>query len=104
MKSITHSCLILFLWFSSGRDLFTYPKGYKGGDSLVVSLAVTDDQSLPSGWARYVKFSLTIVNQLSHDLSIHRGDSLLASAHYLIHVGQKVLVSVSFIYQLLKGV
>ncbi|KAH0865301.1 hypothetical protein HID58_082512, partial [Brassica napus] len=42
------------------RDLFTYPKGYKGGDSLVVSLAVTDGQSLPSEWARYVKFRLTI--------------------------------------------
>ncbi|XP_013663638.1 MATH domain and coiled-coil domain-containing protein At3g58340-like isoform X1 [Brassica napus] len=53
-------------------DVFTYPKGYKGGDSLVVSLAVTDGQSLPSGWARYVKFRLTIVNQLSHELSIHR--------------------------------
>ncbi|CAF2048417.1 unnamed protein product [Brassica napus] len=53
-------------------DLFTYPKGYKGGDSLVVSLAVTDGQSLPSGWARYVKFRLTIVNHLSHELSIHR--------------------------------
>ncbi|KAG2258370.1 hypothetical protein Bca52824_077664 [Brassica carinata] len=53
-------------------DLFTYPKGYKGGDSLVVSLAVTDGQSLPSEWARYIKFRLTIVNQLSHELSIHR--------------------------------
>ncbi|KAJ0246698.1 MATH/TRAF domain-containing protein [Hirschfeldia incana] len=53
-------------------DLFTYPKGYKGGDSLVVSLAVTDGQSLPSGWASYVKFRLTIVNHLSHELSIHR--------------------------------
>ncbi|WZZ17861.1 hypothetical protein YC2023_110950 [Brassica napus] len=53
-------------------DLFTYPKGYKGGDSLVVSLAVTDGQSLPYEWARYVKFRLTIVNQLSHELSIHR--------------------------------
>uniref|UniRef100_A0A0D3DU60 MATH domain-containing protein n=2 Tax=Brassica oleracea var. oleracea TaxID=109376 RepID=A0A0D3DU60_BRAOL len=57
-------------------DLFTYPKGYKGGDSLVVSLAVTDGQSLPSGWARYVKFRLTIVNQLSHELSIHRETSI----------------------------
>ncbi|CAF2048412.1 unnamed protein product [Brassica napus] len=57
-------------------DLFTYPKGYKGGDSLVVSLAVTDGQSLPSGWARYVKFRLTIVNHLSHELSIHRETSI----------------------------
>ncbi|CAN6898713.1 unnamed protein product, partial [Brassica oleracea] len=57
-------------------DVFTYPKGYKGGDSLVVSLAVTDGQSLPSGWARYVKFRLTIVNQLSHELSIHRETSI----------------------------
>ncbi|KAJ4896130.1 TRAF-like family protein [Raphanus sativus] len=57
-------------------DLFTYPKGYKGGDSLVVSLAITDGQSLPSGWARYVKFHLTIVNHLSHELSIHRETSI----------------------------
>ncbi|CAH8392485.1 unnamed protein product [Eruca vesicaria subsp. sativa] len=70
-NSIIHTSFCL-VWFSFGRDLFTYPKGYKGDDSLVVSLAVTDGQSLPSEWARYVKFHLTIVNQLSHELSIHR--------------------------------
>ncbi|CAH2063686.1 unnamed protein product [Thlaspi arvense] len=56
--------------------LHTYPKGYKGGDSLILSLAVADGQSLPSEWRRYVKFSLTVVNQISDELSIHKETKL----------------------------
>ncbi|XP_010431386.1 PREDICTED: MATH domain and coiled-coil domain-containing protein At3g58370-like [Camelina sativa] len=42
-------------------------KGEKYNESLSLSLAVADAESLPFGWRRHVEFSFTIVNQLSEE-------------------------------------
>lgn len=64
------SLIILFFC----RRLFAFPNGYRV-DYLSLYLEVADSQSLPSGWRRYVKFSISIVNQLSQELSVQQGDS-----------------------------
>lgn len=61
-----------FLWFSFGRRFFFDPKRL---DSLSVFLNFANGQSLPSGWRCYLKFRLTLVNQVKYEHSIHRGKS-----------------------------
>ncbi|EOA26006.1 hypothetical protein CARUB_v10019402mg [Capsella rubella] len=54
--------------------LIVYPKGtYKYGrpygDYLSLYICVPDSESLPSGWRRRAKISLTIANQITEELS-----------------------------------
>ncbi|KAJ4881753.1 hypothetical protein Rs2_38808 [Raphanus sativus] len=49
-----------------------YPKGNNIADHLSLYLAVADSENLPLGWRRHAKFSFTIVNQLSDNLSQHK--------------------------------
>ncbi|XP_010478889.1 PREDICTED: MATH domain and coiled-coil domain-containing protein At1g31390-like [Camelina sativa] len=54
--------------------LLAYPKG--NGDeinrSLSLFLSVADSECLPDGWKRHAKYSLTVVNQISEELSQHK--------------------------------
>lgn len=45
------------------RRLTAYPKGDKNDGHLALFLEFADPESLPPGWTRDVKFSLTLVNQ-----------------------------------------
>ncbi|CAB4268511.1 unnamed protein product [Prunus armeniaca] len=49
--------------------IIIYPKGNKV-NYLSLYLDVADASTLPSGWTRYAKFSLTVVNQLDSKKSI----------------------------------
>lgn len=49
-----------------------YPRG-NNVDYLSVYLDVTGSSTLPLGWARYARFSLTIVNQLQSSESLTKG-------------------------------
>ncbi|ESQ44251.1 hypothetical protein EUTSA_v10006467mg [Eutrema salsugineum] len=49
--------------------LLAYPKGDSGKSCLPLYLVVADSKTLPSGWRRHTKFSLSIVNQISERLS-----------------------------------
>lgn len=70
ISSFDDSC---FMGFSC-RRLLAFPKG-DNADYLSLYLEVADFQSLPSGWRRYVKFRLSVVNQLWQELSVQYGDS-----------------------------
>ncbi|PQQ06124.1 MATH domain and coiled-coil domain-containing protein [Prunus yedoensis var. nudiflora] len=52
--------------------ILIYPKGNNVVDYCSVYLEVADASTLPSGWTRYAKFSLTVVNQLDSKKSITR--------------------------------
>ncbi|KAL1225751.1 MATH domain and coiled-coil domain-containing protein [Cardamine amara subsp. amara] len=52
--------------------LMAYPNGTKFNDCLSLYLVVAKARSLSSGWRRYAKFSLTIVNQHSAKFSQSR--------------------------------
>lgn len=54
------------------RRMLMYPMG-NTVDNLSVYLDVRGASELPLGWSRCVQFSLTVVNQLQHSLSITRG-------------------------------
>ncbi|PRQ55944.1 putative ubiquitinyl hydrolase 1 [Rosa chinensis] len=47
-----------------------YPKGNTVENFISMYMEVADSSTLPSGWTRYAKFSLTLVNQLDRILSI----------------------------------
>ncbi|KAG7578812.1 MATH/TRAF domain [Arabidopsis thaliana x Arabidopsis arenosa] len=51
------------------RHLRFYPKGYNKANCLSLYLHVPDIESLPIGWRIHAKFSLTLVNQYSQNLS-----------------------------------
>ncbi|XP_010412847.1 PREDICTED: MATH domain and coiled-coil domain-containing protein At3g58340-like [Camelina sativa] len=51
--------------------LFSIIKGCKA-DYLSVNLEVAHCQPLPSGWRRYVKFSITVVNQRSQQFCVQK--------------------------------
>ncbi|VVB06165.1 unnamed protein product [Arabis nemorensis] len=52
--------------------LLAFPKGDRQVHSLSLYLELADYKSLPSGWRSYAKFRLSIVNQLSEELSVQR--------------------------------
>ncbi|XP_006300210.2 MATH domain and coiled-coil domain-containing protein At2g05410 [Capsella rubella] len=49
--------------------LKAYPKGNKSANHLSLYLDVSDNESLPIGWRRHAKFSLTIVNKFPENFS-----------------------------------
>ncbi|CAA7048061.1 unnamed protein product [Microthlaspi erraticum] len=49
--------------------LMAFPKGNNKPNHLSLYLVVADSKSLPLGWRRHAKFSFTIVNQFSDQLS-----------------------------------
>ncbi|CAA7060669.1 unnamed protein product [Microthlaspi erraticum] len=51
--------------------LLAYPKGDKKDRAcLALYLVVADSKTLPLGWRRHTKFSITLVNQTSENLSL----------------------------------
>ncbi|XP_010490171.1 PREDICTED: MATH domain and coiled-coil domain-containing protein At2g05410-like [Camelina sativa] len=49
--------------------LWAFPKGNKRANHFSLYLNVRDKESLPIGWRRHAKFSLTVVNKYSEKLS-----------------------------------
>ncbi|CAL9247679.1 unnamed protein product [Arabidopsis halleri] len=47
--------------------------GEQNANYLSLYLVVADFQHLPCGWRRHARFRLTVVNQISDKLSLHRG-------------------------------
>ncbi|XP_019098882.1 PREDICTED: MATH domain and coiled-coil domain-containing protein At2g05410-like [Camelina sativa] len=53
--------------------LWAFPKGDKRANNFCLYLTLRDKESLPIGWRRHAKFSLTVVNKYSEKLSRLRG-------------------------------
>ncbi|GAB2233976.1 hypothetical protein Droror1_Dr00003207 [Drosera rotundifolia] len=51
--------------------ILVFPKG-NNVDQLSMYLDVADAPSLPYGWSRYAQFSLAIVNQIEHKISVRK--------------------------------
>ncbi|XP_010467068.1 PREDICTED: MATH domain and coiled-coil domain-containing protein At2g05410-like [Camelina sativa] len=49
--------------------LWAFPKGNKSAHHFSLYLDVSDKESLPIGWRRHAKFSLTVVNKYTEKLS-----------------------------------
>lgn len=61
-------------FFFACRVLEAYPNGFKNANYFSLYLVVSASKTLPCGWKIRTKFSLTVVNQLSHKLSQRRGE------------------------------
>lgn len=61
----------------SYRRLLAFPKGLNKPYHFSLYLTVADSEFLPLGWRRHAKFSLTVVNQFSDNLSEVKGDLFL---------------------------
>ncbi|KAI6673920.1 hypothetical protein NL676_001826, partial [Syzygium grande] len=48
-----------------------YPKG-NNTDHLSLYLEIPDSATLPDGWTRKVKFSLSVIDQINNVLSIRK--------------------------------
>lgn len=72
----------LFVFFY--RRLVVHPKGIWVANYLCLYLRVADPKSLPFGWRRHVKYSLTIVNQTADKNSLRRGDCFFPLSPYKI--------------------
>ncbi|KAL9277763.1 putative MATH/TRAF domain-containing protein [Arabidopsis thaliana] len=67
----------IFPLFSMGFLLAGFLKGYQNANYLSLFLMVATSKTLPCGWRRYTRFRLTVVNQLSDELSQQRGGFLV---------------------------
>ncbi|XP_023638652.1 MATH domain and coiled-coil domain-containing protein At3g44790-like isoform X2 [Capsella rubella] len=75
-SSLESACLTIhsdeFVISGCKWRLMAYPKGFKDGSYLSLYLMVATRKNLPCEWRRHVKFRLTVVNQLSDELSQQR--------------------------------
>lgn len=62
-----------------------YPRG-NNVEYLSVYLDVTGSSTLPLGWARHVRFSLTIVNQLQSSESLTKGTLFYVPVAYFTFI------------------
>lgn len=78
------------------RRLTAYPKGDKNDGHLALFLEFADPESLPPGWTRDVKFSLTLVNQGLGKSNIVMGTLILVHVMSFLHV---VRISAEYIFR-----
>ncbi|CAA3026197.1 MATH domain and coiled-coil domain-containing At3g58360-like isoform X1 [Olea europaea subsp. europaea] len=57
----------------NARRLSAYPKG-QGDAQLALYLEVPDQGSLPDGWSRTAKYTLSLMNQMNSKMSIKKGE------------------------------
>lgn len=84
--------LIFRLLCCCGRRLLAFPKGNGGVTSLSLYLDVAGSASLPYGWRRRAELCLSVVNQVSEELTEIKGDCFYRSCP------QTILKTDSMIY------
>ncbi|XP_059665802.1 MATH domain and coiled-coil domain-containing protein At2g42460-like [Cornus florida] len=47
-----------------------FPKGSKNSDNLGIYLDVADSETLPYGWTKYIKFSLSVINHINNKTTV----------------------------------
>jgi len=72
--------------------------GEKTANFFSLFLVVADFQNLPCGWRRHARFCLTVVNQISDKLSLHRGQFHNAFGQKKVRVFVFVLSYINFIF------
>lgn len=75
----------LLALFGLVRRILMYPRG-NIVDCLSVYLDVTGSSTLPLGWARHARFSLTIVNQLQSSESLTKGTLFYVPVAYFTFI------------------